>query len=233
MRTLWWTALLLLMLFPAGAQAHCFMLEAFGSSPFGVCYTDGPVYVITWVFLLWLMATITFGLLLLNPRVHLLIKVVLLVLSLPVSLVLLPLLFALQWLQQRLGWLQPLAVPNVQEQELAKEVAVAGVQTASPTQLLPLGHWQLNPVTHQLGLEGEWQTLEPKVYQLLVYFIEHQGRVISLEELHQNIWTGQVVTDTAVRRSISKLRHALGDTDAKNPRFIHSVMKRGYRFVLD
>ena len=53
----------------------------------------------------------------------------------------------------------------------------------------------------------------------------------SLEELHQNIWPGQVVTDTAVRRTVSKLRQALEDTDPQNPRFIRSVMKRGYQFI--
>ncbi|SEA67983.1 winged helix-turn-helix domain-containing protein [Alkalimonas amylolytica] len=227
-----WLAVLLVLL-STGAQAHCFSLAETVS--FGFCGEGGTVYPLTWVFILWLFVVITFGLLLFNPRVHLLIKVVLFMLALPVSPVLLPSLFALQWLQQRLGWLQPLAAPKQQAQEPAMLVAGTGIggQTDLPTPLLQLGQWQLNPVTHQLGVEDEWQTLEPKVYQLLAYFIEHQGRVISLEELHQNIWTGQVVTDTAVRRSISKLRHALGDTDAKNPRFIHSVMKRGYRFVMD
>lgn len=224
-----WLAVLLVLL-STGAQAHCFSLAETVS--FGFCGVDGTIYQLTWVFILWLFVVIAFSLLLFNPRVHLLIKVALFMLSLPVSPVLLPLLFALQWLQQLLGWLQPVVSANHQASERVIEAAVVAAETSPPTKLLQLGHLQLDPVTHQLELEGEWHQLEPKVYQLLSYFIEHQGRVVSLEELHQNVRTGQVVTDTAVRRSISKLRQALGDTDAKNPRFIHSVMKRGYRFTL-
>lgn len=225
-----WLAACFLLL-PASAHALCFRLSE--KVRFGICTEDVFEYLLNWPFILWLALVIAFGLLLFNPRVHLLIKVALFMLSLPVSPVLLPLLFVLQWLQQRLGWLQPSAAQHHQNTALAMEASAVGAVTVSPTKLLQLGHLQLDPVSHQLGQEGNWHQLEPKVYQLLSYFIEHQGRVVSLEELHQNVWTGQVVTDTAVRRSISKLRQALGDTDAKNPRFLHSVMKRGYRFFAD
>lgn len=80
--------------------------------------------------------------------------------------------------------------------------------------------------------EGDF-TLEPKVYEVLRYLLAHRERYVSLQELHDNVWTGRVVTDTAVRRTISKLRAVLQDTDADNPRFIRSQMKRGYQLICE
>lgn len=76
-------------------------------------------------------------------------------------------------------------------------------------------------------------TLEPKVYEVLLYLLAHRERYVSLQELHDNVWAGRVVTDTAVRRTISKLRALLQDTDADNPRFIRSQMKRGYQLICE
>ncbi|WP_166838270.1 winged helix-turn-helix domain-containing protein [Rheinheimera pleomorphica] len=72
---------------------------------------------------------------------------------------------------------------------------------------------------------------EPKVIEVLCYLIEHRERFVSLNELHENVWAGRVVTDTAVRRTISKLRVLLEDSEAENPRYIKSQMKRGYQLV--
>ncbi|MBV2130278.1 winged helix-turn-helix domain-containing protein [Arsukibacterium indicum] len=74
-------------------------------------------------------------------------------------------------------------------------------------------------------------TVEPKVVEVLCYLIEHNSRYVSLAELHDNVWAGRVVTDTAVRRTISKLRVLLDDTDAENPQYIKSQMKRGYQLI--
>ena len=69
--------------------------------------------------------------------------------------------------------------------------------------------------------------------QVLSYLIEQQPRIVSLEELHNNVWENQIVTDTAVRRVISKLRVTLNDNDTKNPTYIKSVMKRGYQLIAE
>lgn len=72
---------------------------------------------------------------------------------------------------------------------------------------------------------------EPKVIEVLCYLIQNNERFISLSELHENVWAGRVVTDTAVRRTISKLRTLLDDNETENPRYIKSQMKRGYQLV--
>lgn len=74
---------------------------------------------------------------------------------------------------------------------------------------------------------------EPKVLDLLAYLYLHQDRYISLQELHQQVWPGRVVSDTAVRGTIKKLRNLLGDTNITEPKYIKSLSKRGYKLVCD
>ena len=83
------------------------------------------------------------------------------------------------------------------------------------------------PLLEQNGKEVD---IEPKVLALLLYFCTHSDRYIPASELHEQVWKGRVVSDAAVRRAISKLRTILGD-DPKEPKFIKSVSKRGYRFI--
>ena len=103
-----------------------------------------------------------------------------------------------------------------------------------PNQLpaqIQLGEFVFDTVQRQLIHAGTVTVLEPKVYDLLCYLLSHSERFVSLAELHQQVWAGRVVTDTAVRRTISKLRVALGDTDSENPRYLRTQMKLGYQLV--
>ena len=87
-------------------------------------------------------------------------------------------------------------------------------------------------VNQTLSKSGVELTIEPQVLAVLVYLIENNDRYISTQELHDALWQGRVVSDTAIRRAVGKLRVILGD-DAKEPNFIKSVSKRGYRFVAE
>jgi DNA-binding winged helix-turn-helix (wHTH) protein len=98
-------------------------------------------------------------------------------------------------------------------------------------QRVQLDEFILCPVNQHLELGTERIPLEPKVYEVLCYLLQQQERFVSLEELHQQVWAGRVVSDTAVRRSISKLRAALNDQQ-EPPRFIQSAAKRGYRWLV-
>jgi hypothetical protein len=215
--------ILILLGFTADVQAHCFV---FGPASYGFCSSapEAVKYPLNWIVVLWLTAVISYGKLLFNTRVHLLLKVALFFATLPVSPVLTPILVVLHYLERRLGWQQHTAI------KASDSHAETDLTCSAPT-LIKLGEFQLDTMMQSLHKNDTVTQLEPKVYQLLAYFFEQQGRVISLEELHQNIWPGQVVTDTAVRRTVSKLRQALEDTDPQNPRFIRSVMKRGYQFT--
>ncbi len=72
---------------------------------------------------------------------------------------------------------------------------------------------------------------EPKVLELLRYLCCHTDRYVSLNELHERVWSDRIVSDTAVRSSIKKLRNLLDDNDLASPKYIKSVSKRGYKLV--
>lgn len=73
-------------------------------------------------------------------------------------------------------------------------------------------------------------TLAPKVYDLLIYFCNNHDRVISKDELMDKVWSGTIVTDNAISRTLVKVRKVLGD-DPKSPQYIVTVPKKGYRMV--
>jgi hypothetical protein len=72
--------------------------------------------------------------------------------------------------------------------------------------------------------------LEPQVMDLLVYLAEAKGEVRSKDEIASALWPGASVNDDALSRTVWKLRQALGD-DAKSPRYVQTVSRRGYRLL--
>ena len=81
-------------------------------------------------------------------------------------------------------------------------------------------------------VEGEGRTahLEPKVMDLLCVLAARPGRVFSKDDLFASIWPNVTVGEDTLARAVSKLRRGLGD-DARNPRFLETVSKRGYRLI--
>ncbi|ASP47054.1 winged helix-turn-helix domain-containing protein [Cognaticolwellia beringensis] len=72
--------------------------------------------------------------------------------------------------------------------------------------------------------------IEPKIFELLLLFIERPNAVISRQDMLDQLWAGSVVTDNAINKLIGNLRKLLAD-DAKKPNYIQTVPKRGYRLV--
>ncbi|MBC8166344.1 MAG: AAA family ATPase, partial [Bryobacteraceae bacterium] len=71
--------------------------------------------------------------------------------------------------------------------------------------------------------------LTPKAFSLLGHLVNNSGRLITKEELLDAVWRDTFVQEAVLKVAILELRKALGD-DARNPRFIETVHKRGYRF---
>ena len=84
----------------------------------------------------------------------------------------------------------------------------------------------LNSVTGPAGTTR----LEPKVMQVLVCLVAHAGEVVAKEHVMRTVWADTFVTDDVLTRSISELRRVFGD-DAKDPRFIETIPKSGYRLI--
>lgn len=95
---------------------------------------------------------------------------------------------------------------------------------------LRIGDWRVDPDVGKLGRGEEWVQLELKAMDLLVYLAEHPGEVLGKERLIRAVWPGTFVTDEVLSNAIWQLRKALGD-DSRNPRYIETLPRRGYRLV--
>lgn len=77
---------------------------------------------------------------------------------------------------------------------------------------------------------GEELHLRQQTFQVLLYLIERRERLVTKEELFEHIWQGAAVTDNALLQCIFDIRRTLGD-DSRQPRFVKTVPKSGYRFI--
>jgi len=72
--------------------------------------------------------------------------------------------------------------------------------------------------------------LRHQSFQVLLYFLEHPGILISKEELITAIWSDTAVTDNALAQCIAEIRRELRD-NSRNPQYIKTYPKVGYRFI--
>src|SRR6185312_3356126 len=93
-----------------------------------------------------------------------------------------------------------------------------------------IGEWVISPRLNSLSQNGRSVRVEPKVMQVLVCLAEEQD-VVSKEKLMQAVWTDTFVTDDVLTRSVSELRKIFADSP-KNPRYIQTIPKGGYRLML-
>jgi len=95
---------------------------------------------------------------------------------------------------------------------------------------LRIGDWCVNPATGQLSRNGDVVRLEARTLRLLMYLANRAGETVSIEELLDQVWSGVVVTQDSVYQAVTSLRRLLGD-DAKQPMYIATVPRLGYRLV--
>ena len=72
--------------------------------------------------------------------------------------------------------------------------------------------------------------LPPKAFAVLRYLTEHPGRLVTKQALLDAAWPDIAVTEAVLKNAILTLRTTLGD-NAKTPRFIETVHRRGYRLI--
>ena len=96
--------------------------------------------------------------------------------------------------------------------------------------LLCFGEYKLDTELFELHCGDDLCQLEPQVFDLLCYLIKHRGRVISRQELLDELWAGKIVTDSTLSSRIKAARHAVGDS-GQEQNCIATFNRRGYRFV--
>jgi DNA-binding winged helix-turn-helix (wHTH) protein/dipeptidyl aminopeptidase/acylaminoacyl peptidase len=93
-----------------------------------------------------------------------------------------------------------------------------------------VGEFLIEPQLNTITGNKKTARVEPKVMQVLVCLAEHAGDVLPKEKLIQSVWADTFVTDDVLTRSISELRKVFED-DAKEPRFIQTIPRSGYRLI--
>src|SRR6266852_5053284 len=81
-----------------------------------------------------------------------------------------------------------------------------------------------------LKREGEERHLRQQTFHVLIYLLEQRERLVTKDELINHVWRETAVTDNALEQCLAEIRKVLGD-DSRNPRFIKTVPRAGYRFI--
>ena len=75
-------------------------------------------------------------------------------------------------------------------------------------------------------------SVEPQVFDLLIYLIENRDRVVTRDDLIASVWGGRIVSDSTLTTRINAARTAIGDSGAEQ-RLIRTIARKGLRFVGD
>jgi DNA-binding winged helix-turn-helix (wHTH) protein/class 3 adenylate cyclase len=88
----------------------------------------------------------------------------------------------------------------------------------------------LDTERQELQRAGAPVPLRRKVFQVLAYLLAHHARVVSKQELLEQLWPDPFVSDEALTSCVRTLRQVLGER-GRTPRFLRTVHGQGYRFV--
>ncbi len=92
--------------------------------------------------------------------------------------------------------------------------------------------FELDLAKAELRAAGRPCPLEPQVFALLSFLVEHRERLVSKDELFEKVWDGRAVGDAALSSRVKSARKVLGD-DGRSQRFIRTLHGRGFRFVAE
>ena len=91
-----------------------------------------------------------------------------------------------------------------------------------------VGDWQVRPSHGTLSRNGKLVQPEPKVFELLMVLAEHDGEIVSKDELIERIWDNRAMSDAPLTRCVTQLRRNLEDNE-RPYRYVQNVARRGYR----
>jgi TolB-like protein/Flp pilus assembly protein TadD len=94
------------------------------------------------------------------------------------------------------------------------------------------GPFELDLAKAEFRADGELRSLQPQIFALLAFLLEHRERLVSKDEIFENVWDGRIVTDSALASRVKSLRKLLDD-DGRTQRYIRTVHGKGFRFVAD
>ncbi len=104
---------------------------------------------------------------------------------------------------------------------------------SEPASILRFDSFELDSVSGELRRNGDRIKLPPQPLRVLELLARHSGEVLTRDEIRQHVWCNDTFVDfeQGLNFCIRQIREALGDT-AGTPRFIETLPRRGYRFLL-
>ena len=105
-------------------------------------------------------------------------------------------------------------------------------QSGQPVMRYQSENFTLDTDDYSLTRNGINHAIEPQVFNLLIYLIDNRNRVVTREELLDQLWQGRIVTDSAINARLKAARKAVGDS-GKQQRLIKTIHGRGYQFIAD
>jgi len=106
-----------------------------------------------------------------------------------------------------------------------------GADLKKPSAKWRIGDWVACSETDTIACGPERHKLERRAMEALVVLAERGGEVVKKDELIAAVWGRIAVSDHSVAMVISQLRRNLSD-DARAPRYIETITKRGYRLIV-
>jgi pimeloyl-ACP methyl ester carboxylesterase/DNA-binding winged helix-turn-helix (wHTH) protein len=97
-------------------------------------------------------------------------------------------------------------------------------------QALLFGNFRLEIADATLWNGSQSLPLTPKAFSVLQCLAQRPGKLVTKDELYNTVWPSVFVGDAALKVCVLEIRRVLAD-DAKAPRFIETVHRRGYRFI--
>jgi DNA-binding winged helix-turn-helix (wHTH) protein/tetratricopeptide (TPR) repeat protein len=94
------------------------------------------------------------------------------------------------------------------------------------------GTCELDVERRELRRDGKVVPVEPQVFDVLAYLLDHRDRVVPKTELLDEVWGDRFVSESALTSRIKSARRAVGDT-GRDQRVVKTVHSRGYRFVAE
>jgi len=93
-----------------------------------------------------------------------------------------------------------------------------------------IGEWLVEPSLNRISNGDTTTQLELKVMDVFVCLAERAGEVLTRQEIVDRVWATEFISDNTLTHAITEIRNALGD-DARNPSFIETIHRRGYRLI--
>ena len=101
-----------------------------------------------------------------------------------------------------------------------------------PQGIYKFGPFTLNTTSCAFACSGQEIKIEPKTFDVLVFFVLHSGELVNREQIRLAVWKDVNLVENNVDRKISDIRKILSQHDGSR-KYIETVPTRGWRFTAE